>query len=124
MISLKEVLSIHDILIDRFGGLKGIRDLNALESALIRPLQTFEGNELYPTLIEKVSALMESLIKNHPFIDGNKRIGYTLCRLILLNNDMDLKAEENEKYFFIIQIAENKLDHREIVDWIKNHIVE
>ena len=67
---------------------------------------------------------MESLIKNHPFIDGNKRLGYTLCRLILLNNDLDLIALENEKYLFIIQIAENKLDYKQIVDWIKNHVVE
>jgi len=67
---------------------------------------------------------LESLIKNHPFIDGNKRLGYTLCRLILLNNDLDLIALENEKYLFIIQIAENKLDYKQIVDWIKNHVVE
>jgi death-on-curing protein len=124
MISLKEVLSIHDILIDKFGGLKGVRDLNALESALNRPLQTFEEKELYPSLVEKVSALLESIITNHPFIDGNKRIGYTLCRLILLNNDLDLIATEKEKYFFILQIAENKLDHKQIADWIKNHLNE
>ena len=124
MISLKEVLSIHNILIDRFGGLKGVRDLNALESEINRPLQTFDGKELYPTIIEKVSALIESIIKNHPFIDGNKRLGFTLCRLILLNNEMDLKADENEKYIFIIQIAENKLEHKQIADWIINHVID
>ena len=82
MIPEEDVLSIHDILIERFGGIKGIRDKASLDSALKRPYQTFEGQDLYPTLIEKVSALLESIIKNHPFYDGNKRLGYTLCRLI------------------------------------------
>jgi death-on-curing protein len=122
MISEEDVLSIHNILIERFGGIKGIRDIAALDSALKRPYQTFEGRDLYPSLIEKVSALLESIIKNHPFIDGNKRMGYTLSRLILLNNGVDIVAEESEKFTFIIQIAENKFDFDEIVDWLKNHV--
>ena len=89
MIPEEDVLSIHNILIERFDGIKGIRDKASLDSALKRPYQTFEGQDLYPTLIEKVSALLESIIKNHPFNDGNKRLGYTLSRLILLNNGID-----------------------------------
>ena len=124
MISEEDVLSIHDILIERFGGIKGIRDKASLDSALKRPYQTFESQDLYPTLIEKVSALLESIIKNHPFNDGNKRLGYTLCRLILLNNGIDIIADEGEKYDFIIQIAENKIEFAEIVNWLKNHVSE
>ena len=124
MISEEDVLSIHDILIERFGGIKGIRDKASLDSALKRPYQTFEDQDLSPTLIEKVSALLESIIKNHPFNDGNKRLGYTLCRLILLNNGIDIIADEGEKYDFIIQIAENKIEYTEIVDWVKNHATE
>ena len=82
MISFQEVVIIHTVLIEKFGGIQGIRDTGALESALNRPNQTFEGKELYPTLLEKVAALLESLVKNHPFNDVNKRIGYTICRLI------------------------------------------
>ena len=121
MISIKEIVVIHEILIDHFGGLKGIRDKDSLEAALNRPLQTFNNKELYPSILEKVAALLESLIKNHPFHDGNKRIGYTISRLILLNNGMDIKASEIEKYDFIISIAENKLNYRHILDWLKNH---
>ena len=86
MIPVTEALRIHEILIERFGGIKGVRDLELLKSSLNRPLQTFDGKELYPTITEKAAALLESLIKNHPFHDGNKRIGYTMCRLILLEN--------------------------------------
>ena len=107
MISIKEIVAIHEILIDHFGGLQGIRDKDSLEAALSRPLQTFDNKELYPSILEKVAALLESLIKNHPFHDGNKRIGYTVSRLILLNNGMDIKASEIEKYDFIISVAEN-----------------
>jgi death-on-curing protein len=121
MISLQEVVIIHSILIEKFGGLHGIRDKSTLESALNRPYQTFEGEELYPTVIEKVAALLESLIKNHPFHDGNKRLGYTVSRLMLLNNDLDLKASEKEKYDFIIHIAENKIDYAHILKWLKKH---
>jgi len=92
MISFQEVVIIHSVLIDKFGGIQGIRDKGALESALNRPNQTFEGKELYPTILEKVAALLESIVKNHPFNDGNKRIGYTLCRLILLENNLNLTA--------------------------------
>ena len=121
MISFQEVVVIHSILIEKFGGKEGIRDISALESALNRPYLTFEGKDLYPTIIEKVAALLESLIKNHPFNDGNKRIGYTISRLVLLNNNLDIKASELEKYDFIIQIAKNKLDYKHILEWLKSH---
>lgn len=73
MISYKEVVDIHRILIDEFGGAKGIRDKEFLSSALARSLQTFDGKELYPTTIEKAASLIESILINHPFVDGNKR---------------------------------------------------
>jgi death on curing protein len=76
MISIKEAEQIHKILIDTFGGAHGIRDLSALESALSRPFQTFDDKELYPTAIDKAAALAESILNNHPFVDGNKRTGY------------------------------------------------
>lgn len=122
MISLQEVLKIHEILIERFGGTKGVRDLELLKSSLNRPLQTFDKKDLYPSTTEKAAALLESIVKNHPFHDGNKRIGYTLCRLILLENGIEVKATENEKYDFIIQIAQNKIDYEQILSWIKNKI--
>ena len=76
MIDLRDVENIHNILIERFGGSKGIRDRAALESALNRPFQTFDQKELYPTSLDKATAIFESIISNHPFIDGNKRTAY------------------------------------------------
>jgi death on curing protein len=83
MIGIKEVEKIHDILIERFGGAKGIRDHGSLDAVLSRPYQTFDGLELYPHPVEKAAAIFESIISNHPFVDGNKRTAYVLMRLIL-----------------------------------------
>ena len=78
---LEEVLAIHELQISVFGGSPGLRDQGLLEAALSRPLQTFDGSELYPSLEEKAAALLESIVVNHPFFDGNKRLGYVLMRL-------------------------------------------
>ena len=76
MIDRKTVESIHNILIDKFGGGKGLRDNGALEAALARPYATFDQKDLYPTAVDKAAAIFESIIINHPFIDGNKRTAY------------------------------------------------
>ena len=121
MISIKEAEQIHKILIDTFGGAHGIRDLSALESALSRPFQTFDDKELYPTAIDKAAALAESILNNHPFIDGNKRTGYVLMRLFLLQNGQDINATQVEKYEFVISIASGKIRFEEIVSWLEKH---
>jgi death-on-curing protein len=96
MISLEEVLEVHTLLIARFGGSFGVRDKGMLESSLKRPFQQFEDRDLYSTVIHKAASLVESILINHPFIDGNKRVGYTLLRYFLLSNGMDLYASEAE----------------------------
>ena len=121
MISIEEAEQIHKILIDTFGGAHGIRDLSALESALKRPFQTFDDKELYPTAIDKAAALAESILNNHPFIDGNKRTGYVLMRLFLLQNGQDINATQVEKYEFVISIASGKIRFEEIVSWLEKH---
>jgi death-on-curing protein len=90
MIDIKDVLNIHNILIDKFGGSKGIRDIGLLESAINRPFATFDNKDLYPTPTEKAAAILESILINHPFLDGNKRTAYVLMRLILLENGLDI----------------------------------
>jgi len=124
MISLKEVIVIHQMAIEKFGGGDGIRDVNLLESAIQRPYSTFDQQELYPTPIEKSAAIVESIVKNHPFSDGNKRTGYILMRLTLLKAGLDINAKENEKYKFVIEIAEGKLNFDEIKLWISSNIIE
>ncbi|MGE0772593.1 MAG: type II toxin-antitoxin system death-on-curing family toxin [Cyclobacteriaceae bacterium] len=123
MISVQEVIEIHYILIERFGGAKGIRDRGLLESAVRRPFQTFDGIELYPLPIEKAAAIFESIVCNHPFIDGNKRIAWVLLRLTLLNKSCDVRASENDKYEFVMNAASGKLNFEEIRLWIEQHVV-
>ena len=84
MIDLSTAEKLHNILIDKFGGSGGIRDEGLLLAALARPHASFDQQDLYPTAIEKAAAIFESLIINHPFMDGNKRIAYLLMRLTLL----------------------------------------
>ena len=121
MISVEDVLFQHRKVIAATGGADGIRDIDVLDSAINRPFQTFDGDNLYPTLIEKTAALIESIIVNHPFVDGNKRTGYTVLRTFLLVNVIDLIADENSKYNFVISIASGEIHFEEIVTWLLNN---
>lgn len=118
MISLKEVEGIHEILIDKFGGSTGIRDRGALESAINRPYQTFDQKELYPGPVDKAAAIFESIISNHPFIDGNKRTAYVLMKLILLENGLTLYGDSDEKYRFVLSAAKGEIEFAEIREWL------
>lgn len=122
MIEKNDVLSIHKVLIEKYGGIHGVRDENALDSAINRPYGIFDGKEFYPTVEEKSAAIIESIIVNHPFLDGNKRIGYVVFRIILLNGGKDIKATEEEKYEFVIGVASGELRYDGILSWIKSHI--
>jgi death on curing protein len=124
MISLEEVERLHSILIDRFGGSRGIRDKEALVSALSRPFQTFDNKELHENPIQKAAALLESILVNHPFLDGNKRTGYALLRLFLLQSGYDITASQENKYEFIINIASGILKFDGIVKWLTENTKE
>jgi len=121
MITVDNAIKIQNVLIEKFGGTSGLRDRNLLESALLRPYQTFDKKELYKTSVEKAAALIESLINNHPFLDGNKRFGYVAMRLLLLDYDLDIIATEDEKYEFVISIATGDLKFPDICNWINTH---
>jgi death-on-curing protein len=122
MIRLNDVLNIHDILIDKFGGTKGVRDQGALESAINRPYATFGELDLYPSQIEKAAAIFESVLINHPFLDGNKRTAYVLMKLILLEDGLDIYADQDEKYQMVISASKGDIRFAEIVKWLQNRI--
>jgi death on curing protein len=122
MREIMEVLEIHDTLLHEFGGMRGVREEGLLKSALERPFSGFGEVEFYPSTEEKVSAILESIVANHPFLDGNKRTGYVLMRLLLMQYGKDIKASQTEKYDFVIAVASSKMDYAAIVAWIKQHI--
>lgn len=123
MISIEQAQQIHTIAIEKFGGANGIRDTGSLESALSRPFQTFGGNELYPSIFEKAAAIAESLIMNHPFIDGNKRTGYLLMEALLRYDSYKITAPDNDLYNFIINISTGSISFAEIVEWLKDNTI-
>jgi death on curing protein len=123
MIDLLTVLEIHELLIAQFGGLMGIRDMGLLQSAIERPISGFGETIFYETPEEKATAIIESIVTNHPFLDGNKRTGYVLMRLFLRMSGKDIRATQTEKYDFVLRIASGQMDFQAILSWIKNHSV-
>ena len=95
MILLKDILNLHKLSIEEYGGSDGLRDTDLLESAIARPFQTFNGKDLYPSIFEKAAALGESIIINHPFIDGNKRTGTIAMIALLQENGLHLPQMKN-----------------------------
>ena len=123
-LNLNEVLELYRLIMDQSGGRVGIHSLNALESALAQPRMTFGGKELYPTLVEKASALGFSLIQNHSFIDGNKRIGHAAMETFLILNGYEIKASVDEQEQIILQVAAGELRRAEFTDWLRKRIIE
>jgi len=96
MIYKQEVLLYHQLSIERYGGAVGIRDEGMLSSAIERPFASYDGIDLYKTPFEKAAAVLESIIKNHPFVDGNKRTGFIACGALLLRDGYELVASETD----------------------------
>ncbi len=96
-LTIEELLELHQMVLDQTGGMPGIRDRGGLESAVAQPHMTFGGHALYPTLIEKAVAMGFSLIQNHPFVDGNKRIGHCGMEVMLVLNGYEITSEVEEQ---------------------------
>lgn len=116
-----EVLLLHARLIQRTGGAGGVRDLALLESALARPQATFEGHELYPDLWTKAAALMESLIRDHPFVDGNKRTALAATAIFLELNGHELTATNDQALDFTRRVVRGEMALGEMGAWLKAH---
>jgi death-on-curing protein len=108
-------------LIAETGGGHGLRDLALLESAVSRPRATFRSQDLYPDLFAKAAALMDSLIRNHPFVDGNKRTAITAAALFLVQNGRHLTATNSEVEAFVLRVVEAEPDVADIAGWLQAH---
>lgn len=121
-LTLEEVLRLHRLLIEQSGGSSGLRDRNALESAVAQPRMTFGGEDLYPTLIDKASALGFTLILGHPFVDGNKRVGHAAMATMLVLNGWEIEASVDEQEEIILRLAAGELDREPFTQWLRSHV--
>ena len=112
-IGLEEILLIHKRIFENSGGSIGIRDKNGLESAVNQPFVTFAGTDLYPTLVEKACALGFFLIANHPFVDGNKRIGQAAMETVFILNGFEIIADIDEQERIILDVAAGKVNRED-----------
>lgn len=121
-ISAEDILLIHSRVIEGSGGLDGLRDRNGLEAAIAAPMQTFDGQELYPSDIEKIARLGFGLASNHAFVDGNKRIGAMMTQLLLEWNGYDLTLRTGELADMFIAIADGTANGKDLLDWVYAHL--
>lgn len=118
-LSVEQVLALHALQVGRFGGSRGLRDRAALESAVARPQMTFGGEDLYPDVASKAAALLHSLVQNHPFMDGNKRVGAHALILFLLANAHEPDFTAPELTEMTLAVARGELGPEAIAIWIR-----
>lgn len=123
-LSMDEVLAIHDRAIREYGGSPELADLGRLEAALAAPRQTMFGEELYPDIFSKAAILFYLLIKNHPFVDGNKRTAFLALMRFLNINGYTLDATNDELYRFTVDVASSFLRKEEVESWIRDKAIE
>ena len=121
-LSISEVFELHDRIISSSGGSRGIRDLNAIESAVNQPRQTFDQKDLYPDIVTKAAALCFSLVMNHPFVDGNKRVGHAAMETFLILNGYEIIATVDEQERVMLELATGKMLRINFSAWLNNHI--
>ena len=121
-ITVQQVLLIHQEMLDRFGGLTGIRDEKLLDSAMEAPFQTFDGADLFPATIEKIARMAYGIVKNHPFFDGNKRTGTALIPLLLKLNDIEAWFSDNELIQIGTELANGTMDTDKLTAIIKGKV--
>ena len=120
-LSISEVFELHDRIISSSGGSRGIRDINALESAVNQPRQTFDQKDLYPDIVTKAAALCFSLVMNHPFRDGNKRVGHAAMETFLILNGYEIIAGMDEQERVMLELAAGKMSRLNFSEWLNNH---
>lgn len=117
-----EVITLYQRVMQQSGGLIGIRNIAGLESAVMQPRATFDGNELYSSLVEKAAVLAFSRIRNHPFIDGNKRIGHAAMEVFLLLNGYEIRADIDEQEQIILGVAAGGITQEQLTSWLQTRL--
>lgn len=120
-LSKRQVLLLHEQLLSQSGGLQGIRDEGLLESALEAPFQAFGDTDAYPSLQQKAARLGYGLIKNHPFADGNKRIGTHVMLVFLALNGVELSYSQKELSDIILAVAAGEKEYEDLLGWLLKH---
>ena len=121
ILTKEQILLLHSQLVKEFGGSLDIRDDSLLESAINTPFQTYGGEELYPTLLDKASRLCFGLVKNHPFVDGNKRIGIMTMLTFLEINGVTLACTDEDLIQIGLAIADGTMNDSQLLRWILDH---
>lgn len=120
-LTVEEVLAIHDLMIERYGGLQGIRDKYSLLSAIETPKTAVFGQEMYPTLWSKAAVYLYHIIKNHPFNDANKRTGYASALVFLEANNIRIAFEKEDYENLVLGLAKGSMEKDKITLFFKNH---
>ena len=123
ILTKQQILLLHSQLIRQSGGSDGVRDERMLDSAISQPFQTFDNMELYPGIVDKAVRLGYGLITNHPFVDGNKRIGTHAMLVTLDINGIELQYQDEDLIQLILKIASGKADDHVLRTWVLAHIV-
>jgi len=123
VLTTNEVISIHDKLVKTTGGSPGLRDTGLLDLSVMSCLQTFGGEDIYPTVIEKAARIAYSICKNHPFVDGNKRVAVTALLVTLCMNDITIKFTQDELITLGLSLADGSITYDDTVSWVNSHIV-
>lgn len=119
---MDEIIALHSrVLAELGGGARGIRDRGLIAASVGRISSGWEGGEFYPGLFDKAAALLESIIRNHPFIDGNKRTALLAAGTLLELNGWQLSFDKVEAVNFALGVESKQLDHRQIVTWLREH---
>jgi death-on-curing protein len=121
-LSIEQVEDLHSSQIAHYGGSAGLRDRGALESAVARPAMTFGGEDLYPEVADKAAALMHSLVMNHPYVDGNERVGAHAVLLFLTVNDYRAEISSEELEAVTLSVARGELDAERLAIWFRQRI--
>lgn len=121
-LKIEQIITYHDEMINRYGGLHGIRDLGLLQSAIEMPRARAFGQDLHPTIYDKAAAYLVHIVKNHPFFDGNKRTGAFSACVFLSVNGISVDFSDHKYELLVIEVAEGKADKQKISEFFSKNL--